>query len=437
MSTPSTKRKAVIGVIFALAILSLFAAVLATWVRRQALDTNNWTNTSSRLLADQKIQAAIGGYLVNELFTRVDVAGEIRSALPPAGQALASPAAGGLREVADRLAPQMLARPRVQDAWTTANRVAHKQLLKVLNGGGNNVSTANGQVTLNLHNLVNELASTVGIGAVANKLPPDAGQLVIMKSDQLKTAQDAASAVHHLSIIFTVLAFGLFALAVYLGRGSRRVVLRAVGFSLIAVGVACLLARRAGGGAVVDGLVKSESIRPAAHNAWTISTSLLYTISVTMVVYGILIVFAAWLAGSTRLAVATRRAMAPSLREQPGRVYAAAAGIYLLVLLWGPTPAFRKFLPIVLIAGLVVLGIEVLRRQATREFPDAQLGDATASVRAWFHRRFSREPAAVSAAPANGGPPIAELERLAALHEHGDLTDDEFLSQKAALLGAP
>src|SRR5689334_22730070 len=222
MSAPSTKRKAVIGVILALAILSLFAAVLATWVRRQALDTNNWTNTSTRLLADQKIQAATGGYLVNELFTRVDVAGELRSALPPAGQALAAPAAGGLRDVATRLAPQMLARPRVQDAWRSANETAHKQLLKVLNGGGNNVSTANGEVTLNLHNLVNELASTIGIGAVANRLPANTGQLVVMKSDQLKAAQDIANAVHHLSIIFTVLAFGLFALAVYLARTSRR-----------------------------------------------------------------------------------------------------------------------------------------------------------------------------------------------------------------------
>lgn len=79
----------------------------------------------------------------------------------------------------------------------------------------------------------------------------------------------------------------------------------------------------------------------------------------------------------------------------------------------------------------------MLRRQATREFPDAQLGDATAAMRAWFHRRFAREPAVEPATPANGGPPIDELERLAALHENGGLTDDEFMSQKAALLGAP
>jgi hypothetical protein len=436
MSAPSKKRKAVVAVVFALAIIVGFAAITATWVRRQALDTNNWTNTSSRLLADEKIQAALGAYLVNELFTKVDVAGEIRGALPPAGQALAAPAAGGLREVATRLAPQMLARPRVQDAWDKANETAHKQLLTVLNGGGKNVSTANGNVTLDLHGLVDELASTVGIGAVSDKLPASTGELTIMKSDQLAAAQDYADAIHHLSIILTVLFFGLLGLAVYLGRGARRVVLRATGLTLIGLGLACLLARRVGGNSIVDGLVQAESVKPAAHNAWTISTSLLYTIAVTMIVYGVLVVTCAWLAGSTRLAVATRRALAPSLRDQPVRVYGIAATVYLLVLVWGPTPAFRKLIPILLIAGLVVLGIEVLRRQTAREFPDAQAGDATAALRAWWGRRFSRGEPPPSAVATNGSA-IDELERLSALHDHGALTDDEFMSQKAALLGAP
>jgi hypothetical protein len=255
-----------------------------------------------------------------------------------------------------------------------------------------------------------------------------------MRSDQLAAAQDYANLVHHLSIILTFLFFGLLALAVYLAKGARRVVLRATGWTLIGIGVACLLARRVGGGQIVDGLVRTESIKPAAHHAWNISTSLLYTIAVTMVVYGLLVVVCAWLAGSTRLAVATRRALAPSLRDEPVRVYTIAAGVYLLVLLWGPTPAFRKLIPILLIAGLVVLGIEMLRRQTAREFPDAQAGDATAAMKNWFRTRFSRQPAAAAGAGANGDV-IAELERLSALHDTGALTDDEFRSQKATLIG--
>jgi hypothetical protein len=439
MTPPSRKRRVTVGVIFALALIIGFLAVMSTWIRREVLDSGNWPDTSSKLLADPTIQTAVGAYLVNELFTRVDVAGELRSVLPPQGQALAAPAAAGLREVGTRLAPQMLARPRVQDAWRKANETAHEQFLNVLNGGGENVSTKNGEVVLNLHGLVDELASTLGVeeqvGDVRQKvtIPPEAGELVIMRSDQLKTAQDVAKGVRHLSIALTVVSLFLFALGVYLARGYRRVALRRVGLSFIAIGVIALLGRRVGGNAVVDGLVKTESIKPAAHQSWTISTDLLYTIAISMVVYGLFIVFCAWLAGSTRLAIATRRALAPWLREYPARVYSAAAGIYLLVLLWGPTPAFRNLIPILLIAGLVVLGIEILRRETAREFPDAMPGDGTKALRAWARTRFSRGGAAAPPAT-NGGNHVAELERLAALHDQGALTDAEFTSEKAALL---
>jgi predicted membrane metal-binding protein len=70
------------------------------------------------------------------------------------------------------------------------------------------------------------------------------------------------------------------------------------------------------------------------------------------------------------------------MRDRPALVYGAVGFVYLLVLIWAPTPAFRHLLPILLIAGLVVLGVEVLRRQSVREFPDARSGDAWHALRA-------------------------------------------------------
>jgi hypothetical protein len=431
MTPPKKRRRTLVAVIAALALITGFGAIMSTWVRRQALDSGSWPNTSSKLLADKEIQNALGAYLVNELFTKVDVAGQLRSVLPPEGQALAAPAAGGLRSVADRLAPQLLARPRIQEGWRTANEAAHVQLLKVLDGGGENISTTNGEVTLDLHNLVGQLASTVGLGSAADKIPEGAGELTIMKSDQLGTAQDVAKGVRHLSIALTLISFLLFALAVYLADGWRRLALRRVGWSFVGLGIFALLIRRVAGNQIVDGLVQAESVKPAVHNAWNISTSLLYTIAITFVIYGLLIVTCAWLAGPTRSAIATRRALAPEMRDHPGRVYGAAATVYLLVLLWGPTPAFRKILPILLIAGLVVFGIEVLRRQTAREFPDAVGGQATHAIRGWF----SRDKAATAPLTNGDSGHIADLERLAKLRDAGVLTDAEFSTQKQALIG--
>lgn len=431
MTPPKKNRRTLVAVIAALALITGFGAIMSTWVRRQALNSGSWPNTSSKLLANQEIRNALGAYVVNELFTKVDVAGEIRSVLPPEGQALASPAAGGLRSVADRLAPEVLARPRVQDAWRKSNEVAHDQLLKILHGGGENISTTNGEVTLNLGNIVDQLATTLGLDNVSDKLPEDAGQLTVMKSDQLKTAQDLAKGVRHLSVILTFLSFALFALAVYLADGWRRLALRRVGWSFVALGVLSLLIRRVAGNQVVDGLVQAESVKPAAHEAWNISTSMLYAIAVTFVIYGLLIVTCAWLAGPTRSAVAIRRAAAPTMRDHPGRVYGGAAIVYLLVLVWAPTPAFTKLISILLIAGLIVLGIEVLRRQIVREYPDAVAGETTQAIRA----RLSRDKAPAGAAGNGESGHIADLERLAKLRDSGVITDAEFASQKQALIG--
>jgi hypothetical protein len=390
---PTKGRKAAIAVVFVLAIITLFGAVTATWIKRQVLDNHHWTTTSAQMLQNKEIQTALGAYLVNSLFTSVDVAGEIQSILPPQGQALAAPAAAALRQLADRAAPAVLERPRVQDAWRKSNEVAHQQLLNILNGGGKTVGTKNGEVDLNLHSLVDQLAKQVGlesqVAAARQKLnvavPNNTGNLVILKSSQLKAAQDYAKALKSISVILTVVSLGLFALAVVLARGARRVVFRTVGWSFVGLGVACLIARRLGGDAVVNGLVQAESVKPAAHAAWDISTSLLRTMSLTLVVFGLFAVLAAWLAGGTSLAVASRHALAPSLRERTGTVYGVVTTVFLLLVLWGPTPAFHNWIPVILMGALLVLGIEILRRQTAREFPDARVGDGGLAMRDWWN----------------------------------------------------
>src|SRR3954453_12396242 len=84
-------RRRVVGLLLGLAILIGFFAVMATWLNRQALNTTNWTNTSTKLLEDTKIRTAISDYLVNELFTNVDVAGQLAAVLPPQAQPIAGP----------------------------------------------------------------------------------------------------------------------------------------------------------------------------------------------------------------------------------------------------------------------------------------------------------------------------------------------------------
>src|SRR4051794_27933713 len=223
MSTPEIRR-AHRGGVYALVVaatITAFLAVLAIWVQRQALDGDNWTTSSSRLLEDPTVRTAVAGYLVDQLYANVDVAGELRARLPAQAKGLAGPAAGGLRTVAGNLADQALQRPRVQAAWEQANRRAHARLIQVLDGGGSVVSTDNGEVALDLSALLREIDARTGIGGrVAGKLPPSAARLVILRSNQLKAAQSVASALRPLAIGLTALALVLYALAIYLAAGK-------------------------------------------------------------------------------------------------------------------------------------------------------------------------------------------------------------------------
>ena len=456
---PSTPRRnrALIGTLFALATVIGVFAVLAVWANRQALNTDNWTSTSTQLLADKRIQTAVAAYSVNELFGSGVVQSKLQSVLPKVLQPLAGPISGGLQQLAGQVAPRLLASSQVQDAWRQANRAAHQTLLKIINGGGKLASTNGGVVTLDLHAIVAQLASTLGIqsqvAAVQSKLhgnastvqgaaskvgitlPPSSGQLVVMRASQLKTAQDVASGIKGLALVLPIITFALFILAVWLSRGRRQQALRTTGWCFVAVGLVVLLARRLLGNEIVDSLVKNPSNKPAAHDVWTIGTTLLYDISAALVVYGLVFVVAAWLGGHTRPAAALRRALAPSLRTRPAVSYVVVFVGLLLVVIWGPTPATRQLPYIIGIAVLLVLGVESLRRQTAREFPDAQAADTIRAIRALF-RGGGRDPTptvAPIAGGANSGR-VAELERLAQLHDRGSLTDAEFASDKAALI---
>ena len=411
-ATPVHRHRVIVGALLALATLIGFWACFAVWVNRQVLNTNNWTDTSSRLLADPHVQEALSVYLVNELFTSANVPARLQTALPTQLQGLAGPLSAGLRQVADRAVPQLLATSQVQALWRRANQSAHQTLLHILNGGGKKLSTSGGEVALNLHELVTDLAAQLGLssqlegaraklagggGATARataeaklglKLPANGGRIVIMRSNQLHTAQDIVKAIKGLALVLPLLALAMFAIAVRLAEGWRRLALRSTGWCFFGVGVALLLVRRVGGEAVVNGLVKNPTFKPAAQSSWSIGTSLLYDIAIAMVLYGIVLVCAAWLAGPARPARFLRMAAAPWLRMHPTGSYGVAGLLLLLIVLWGPTPATRQLLPVLGFAALAALGVAMLRRQTAVEFADVQPGQALAGLRAsWPFKR--------------------------------------------------
>jgi len=360
----------IVAALVVVATLIAFLAVFSIWVNRQALNTDNWVDTSGKLLRNDEIKTQLSNYLADELFASVDVQAELEKTFPPRLAPLAGPAAGGLHQLAPQVAERALDTAQAESLWANANRAAHETLLKILNDEGSVVSTGNGEVTLDLGSLVSESGGELGVaGKLASKLPPNAGQLTILKSDQLSMAQDASSLVRHLPIVLTLLALFLYGLAIILAGPRRRQALRAVGFGFIVAGALSLLLRRIGEGSVTDALAGTDAVKPAVEAVWDIGTSLLVTVAVSAISFGILVVIAAWIAGPTRLATRLREEAAPYLRER-GTSYGAVALVFLALVLWAPVVAFQKPIGMILLAVLLVLGTEALRRQTAAEFPE-------------------------------------------------------------------
>jgi hypothetical protein len=421
-----------VAAILVVATLVGFVSVFAVWAKRQLLETSTYTETSTKLLENEDIRTAVAGFLVDELYANVDVQAQLAKRLPPQLKPLAGPAAGGLRQLADRAAITALERPRVQQAWAKANENAHATLLNLIEGGGSVVSTQGGDVTLDLGTLVARIGAQAGID-VAGKLPPDVGQLEIVSSDQITFVQDLVNLLQKLALILPLAALALYGLAIYLAKDRRRETLRTVGFCFIGIGIAVVAGRSMAGNYVVGALTTTATVEPAANSAWNILTSLLQGIGVAMIGYGVVVVLSAWLAGPGAAARELRRTITPGLRER--RIaYAALAVILLLVFWWAPTQGTQRLGPSLILIALAIAGLEALRLQALRDFPDEtwQPGGVRAAL-SGTRDRLRRQPTA-SVPPQTAR--LEELERLTKLRDAGALDAEEFEQEKRRILGS-
>lgn len=434
-ATVERPHRKTVAILLVVATILTFVAIFSFWVNRQAMNTDHWVDTSGKLLENEEIRTQVATFLVEQLYANIDVKAELLKVLPPQAAALAGPAAGGLRDLAQQLAERALTTPRVQELWAKANRVAHEHLLKILAGGGSLVSTGEGEVTLRLGAVAAELAEEVGLpGNVQEKLPEGAAELKIVDSEQLATSQKIAKAIRKLPIVLTALLILLYGGAIYLARGRRREVVRGTGFGFIVAGVLALLVRSLAGSNVTDSLASTASVKPAIEATWEIGTSLLVTTAVSAIVFGVIVVIGTLLAGETTPAVALRREAAPYFRERQAAMYGVAAAIWLALIAWAPVTAFRQPFGILLFAVLFAIGTELLRRQTLSEFPDQERRPLGSDLRDWWSDR--RRTAAPAARGAGGQPSqLEELERLNALRKEGALTETEFEAQKHQILG--
>lgn len=457
-----------VSIVVFLASLSLFLAFLTLWADRQILDSNQWTETSTEVIQEPAVRNALANYLVNTLFDEVDVEQELENQLPEDWDVLASPATSGLRSLALSGAKAALDQPAVQTAWKEANKLTHEQLITLLEGGNDKVSTENGVVTIDGRLILADVAKQVGLsGTLVNKIPANAGQFEVYRSNDLAAVQNAYKLSKNLRWVFAGLAALFFVLAIWLAKGRRRRAVTWMGISFITVALLVLIAVSLGRGPAVDGLSQTSAVVPAVTDIYNIATELLRRMAGSLLFTGILVILASLVAGPYKWAVAVRRFFAPYFRDYLGISIAAAALLFLIVLWLVPVTGFRSTVGLSINIILAIAGFFALVHICRQEFPEAAPVDFS-SVGNWTRDRWTStrdfvadrtkdiempkfgggdevtkvtkvetttEAETVKSPTADAPKNIAELERLAQLHNSGALNDAEFAAAKKQLLG--
>lgn len=366
MSAPRRHSRVVAPVLVGLALIIGLVGALATWAERQALEGAGWQRTGDELIQDPVVREALASYLTDELYANVDVAGLLRANLPGRSALLADPAAAALRRAALEAAEQGLERPRVQAAWSVALERSHRLARLLLDGGGDRLSTTGGAVTLDLGLILREVAADSGLGdRIAAAIPPGAGTIELIRSDELTQAQFAVRLLEAVAWIAPLVALALLAAALAIAQGHRRETLRLASIGVAGLGLVLIILRPIVGDWVVGALDPQVAYREAVEHTWQIATSLWRELGLALLLYGLVGWAAASLAGPGGWAVATRRAARPL--TPPLRAHGVSAGLCLFLLWWGPTEGLRRLWIALILLALIVVGIEFLRRQIIRE----------------------------------------------------------------------
>ena len=471
------RRAAALTLVVGATVVAL-ASVLAVWVQRQVLDTDVYVRTSSALLDDTAVRTAVATYAVDELYRRVDVEAELEDVLPDDADRFADLGAAALRPVAYQVVDRALRTSVLASLWETANRQAHEQFVRsVVEGGGAGVSTEGGVVRLGLRPILVEATTRIGLGeSLAARIPTDAGSIEVLRSNELKTAQDSLRLLDAVGTFLPFVALGLYAFAFWVARARRRQALRDAGIGLVVGGGLLLLFLGAVRTPVLDRVATEPEARDAANSVWRIVESPLTGALWAVIALGAVVTLGAMLAGPGRNATAVRRSLAPYL-EWRGFAIGTGVALVLVLLLAGAIDSFLRFAWLVIFLGFAGFGIESLRRQTQREFPAAERPALAGWLRAQWDRLSGRgrsaaeaalaaraqrtmrsraadaapdvpapvtsapRPPVPSASPSAGptAPPpslddLERLERLAGLHRSGALTDEEFAALKARLV---
>ena len=251
-------RRIFTPILVALTVVVFTVTVPAVWGARTVLNTDRYVATVGPLAEDPAVQASIATRVTDQVFLALNVEGTLSEILGSIGEratVLAAPIATAVRGFVQDQVLTVVQSDAFQTFWVEANRFVHTQVLAILRGEGDTISTVEGKVLLNLLPLVNlalgsiERVATDLVGrdvtlptiqegeapsesitkleqALGVDLPDAYGQIVVYDSEDLEALQQALNTLERLLVLLLILIPVLVAASLLVSTRRRRTLIQ-------------------------------------------------------------------------------------------------------------------------------------------------------------------------------------------------------------------
>lgn len=314
-------RPAVATVLIVVMAVLAPLAVVARWAHDTVSDTDRYVDIVAPLADDPAVQQAVIDRITTEIVTRLqieEVTGQAVDALADRGlpplaaqslRALANPLTNAIEGFVEEQVTTLVESDQFEQAWETANREAHTQMVAVLTGKDTDtVEISDNAVNVNLATVIDAVKQRlVDRGfTLAERLPTVDAQFTIFQSEDITKAQTAFRLLNALNTVLPILALLCLAGAVAVGRSRRRTLVAgalALALSMLVLGAGMNLGRE-----LYLNAVPTDQIPTNAAAA--IYDQLVHFVRLALrgtLVVALAVAFVAWLGGAEGAPLALRR----------------------------------------------------------------------------------------------------------------------------------
>jgi hypothetical protein len=304
--SPSRRRIGAILIVVSVVLAPL--SILSLWAKNTVTNTDRYVETVAPLAKDPNIQAAITNKLSARIDAKVNVNGFVERVLPQQLHGLAGPIESATDTFIHSAVSRVVQSNAFYTIWVDANRLAHKQLLRLLQGptaGG----ASNGKVTLDLSAVISDVKKQLsdhGFTAL-NGVPTDRidATITFWQSPAVKHVQAGFNLLQSLGDWLPVIGIAALAGGLWLSPHRRKSVFRA-GLGFVAAMIITLVLLLLAQNFYLNHVPPDVFPRPAAAAAFTVLTRFLHE---SIWAFGLFSLFAALFAaflGPSRATVSTR-----------------------------------------------------------------------------------------------------------------------------------